>query len=1195
MTVSGLGASQLPVVAAGTAPKRLRSSFLTMAALLASTSLCTTAAMAIDGTWVGGHPGDPNEWTEGANWSSNVAPNGTGTFTNNGALTSVQANGVVNLGAIVFTAAPNNAPAYTINVNDVFIVTGAGVSNNSTNTQTLNLASISLFENSASASAGTAAVTYVNTSNMLFFNTSTAGTAIVTNNSDLEFNDSSNAGTAQITNNAVLSFNNNASASGATIGNGVGTVISFFNNSSAGTATITNSGTLNFNNSTTANSANITGATGSATTFNGNATAGSSVITLQGTGTLAFNDSSTAGSSTINSALSGGSITFNNTSTAGTAHIVLKQANLVFNNSASAGSAIITMPDPTHAGNITFNNTSTAATSNITVVGSLNFLDASTAANATIVNNNGGTTTFGVPIAGVDTATAGNANITNNAGGTTLFTANTTAANAVITNNAGGSLQFGDSGAGASTATAGNSTINNNGGSVSFNALTTAGSATLTNNFGFVFFNDSASAGTASIDNAGSITFANSSTAANANILTEAGFFLLSFADTSTAGNATITVGGTSKVQFTDGASGGAARFILNSGSAFDMSGITSGGMTAGSIEGSGTVSLGGNALTVGGNNLSKTFSGVVADGGTFGGTGGSLIKTGTGTLVLSGTSTYTGATTVNAGVLQVDGSTATSSLTTVNAGGTLTGSGTVGATAVTGGILAPGTAASPFTPLTVQGNLIFTAASTYLIQVTPANAGRTNVSGSATLSGATVNAVFAPGSYVSRQYTILTSALGVNGTFNPTVVNNAKTLVTTLSYDANDVFLNVRLNFSVPGGLTANQQSVANALTGFFNATGGIPAVFAQLSPTGLTQASGELGTASQQTTFDAMGRFLGLLTDPFGGNPTSSSVGATPYAIADALSYAADGKARSSSERAAYAAMYTKAPPVSANDPRWNVWAAGFGGAESTSGNTSLGSNNMGSRIYGTAVGADYRFSPTTLLGVALAGGATNFNVEGSGFGRSDLFQAGAYLKHREGNAYINAALAYGWQDITTDRIVSIPELDRLHAEFHANAYSGRVEGGYRFATPWMGITPYAAGQFTTFDLPAYAEQVLSGPGNFALANGARSVTDPRSELGLRTDNSFASAGGVLTLRSRFAWAHDFDPNRIASATFQTLPGASFVVNGAAQAHDSALATLSAEMKWTNGWSAAATFEGEFSSVTQSYGGKALVRYTW
>ena len=57
----------------------------------------------------------------------------------------------------------------------------------------------------------------------------------------------------------------------------------------------------------------------------------------------------------------------------------------------------------------------------------------------------------------------------------------------------------------------------------------------------------------------------------------------------------------------------------------------------------------------------------------------------------------------------------------------------------------------------------------------------------------------------------------------------------------------------------------------------------------------------------------------------------------------------------------------------------------------------------------------------------------------------------------------------------------------------------------------------------------------------------------------------------------------------------GASFVVNGAAQASESALATASAEMKWINGWSVAATFEGEFSEVTSSYAGKGVVRYAW
>jgi uncharacterized protein with beta-barrel porin domain len=86
-----------------------------------------------------------------------------------------------------------------------------------------------------------------------------------------------------------------------------------------------------------------------------------------------------------------------------------------------------------------------------------------------------------------------------------------------------------------------------------------------------------------------------------------------------------------------------------------------------------------------------------------------------------------------------------------------------------------------------------------------------------------------------------------------------------------------------------------------------------------------------------------------------------------------------------------------------------------------------------------------------------------------------------------------------------------------------------------------------------------------------------------------------GILTLRGRAAWAHDFNPDRAIGATFQTLPGASFVVNGAARASDAALTTASVEMKWLNGWSAAATFEGEFSNVTESYAGKGVVRYSW
>jgi uncharacterized protein with beta-barrel porin domain len=274
------------------------------------------------------------------------------------------------------------------------------------------------------------------------------------------------------------------------------------------------------------------------------------------------------------------------------------------------------------------------------------------------------------------------------------------------------------------------------------------------------------------------------------------------------------------------------------------------------------------------------------------------------------------------------------------------------------------------------------------------------------------------------------------------------------------------------------------------FNSGGTLPAGFVNLFnlsgvplSNALTQVSGETATGSQQTTFDAMGQFMGLLTDPFmnrGGGSSGSQSSSSGYAEEDgqASAYAND-KRRSQSERDAYV-MFTKAPQAKVYDPHWSVWASGFGGSQSTNGNAVVGSNNTTSNIAGTAVGADYLLSPNTIAGLALAGGGTNFSVANGGTGRSDLFQAGAYIRHNQGPAYISAALAYGWEDITTNRSLTVAGLDQLRAEFNANAWSGRLEGGYRFVTPTLGgigITPYAAAQFVTFDLPAYAEQAIAG----------------------------------------------------------------------------------------------------------------------
>src|SRR5205085_868585 len=260
-----------------------------------------------------------------------------------------------------------------------------------------------------------------------------------------------------------------------------------------------------------------------------------------------------------------------------------------------------------------------------------------------------------------------------------------------------------------------------------------------------------------------------------------------------------------------------------------------------------------------------------------------------------------------------------------------------------------------------------------------------------------------------------------------------------------------------------------------------------------------------------NAMNLFLGLLTDVLGSG-RSGTPGATSFADeTSANAYAATGKsARDKSARDALASIYRKAPPANF-EQRWDVWAAGYGGSQTTDGNAALGSNNTTSSVYGTAVGLDYRFSPSTIAGFALAGGGTGFNVNGLGWGRSDLLQAGAFVRHTAGPAYITAALAHGWQDVTTNRIVTAAGVDQLRAQFNANALSGRIEGGYRQATQWIGLTPYAALQATMFNLPSYSEFAVVGSNLFALNYAAKDVTSTRTELGLRADKSFAAAGGL------------------------------------------------------------------------------------
>ncbi len=236
----------------------------------------------------------------------------------------------------------------------------------------------------------------------------------------------------------------------------------------------------------------------------------------------------------------------------------------------------------------------------------------------------------------------------------------------------------------------------------------------------------------------------------------------------------------------------------VSSGGVFDISNAGS-TATIKSLSGdsNGIVWLGANSLAL--SNAAGVFAGTLI------GWGGLELISGTETL--SGTNAYFGATIVNGGALQVLGSINGTSGVTVNSGGALTGTGTIDSATTTimgGGILAPGNG-TPGTSIAIAGNLAFQSGAIYLVQADPTTASFANVTGTATLGGATVNAIFTNGSSISKQYTILTASGGVSGAFAPVVNTNLPTnFQTSLSYDANHAYLDLLLNYAAPGSSTA-------------------------------------------------------------------------------------------------------------------------------------------------------------------------------------------------------------------------------------------------------------------------------------------------------------------------------------------------------------------------------------------------------
>ena len=1061
------------------------------------------------------------DWNTATNWTPATVPNGpadTATFDLSGT-TSVSLSANTEVNGIIFNP---TASAYTITASPTFELTisGVGITNNSALTQNFVVA----VDGAGSLGA------------IAFENSATAGnfTTITNDGAVLSGREGAN-----------LFFEGSSSAGGATINNNAGTVsgagggqTDFQTNASAGSATINNNG------------AAVSNAQGGETYFEGAATAANATINNNGDtfggngpGVTLFDESATAGSATIS----------NNAGTANGA----AGGITYFDNSSTAGSATITNNAGTvsgeGAGLTEFNNTSTAGSAAITNNG------------GTVNGAGGGSTIFH------DTSIAGNGTFMTNAG--------------TVSGAGGGRIDFFDS------STASHGMFITNGGTVNgaipgvtdFHNSSSADHGTFTTNGG------------SGLNAAGGQTeFFNSSTANNATLTANAGTVIGAFGgftafwDTSAANSATLIANGG------PGQGGGIFFFVSSTGDTsrvevfgngfLDISdrALATPNVTVGSIEGTGNVFLGSHNLSVGSNNLSTIFSGVIQDGGENGGTGGSLTKVGTGTLIMSGGNTYTGVTHIDGGVLQIDGSIVSS--TTVDPGGTLAGSGLINASASNNGIISPGSPGAGPGTLTIVGTYDQTNSATLRIDIgglAPAQHDLLAVDSSVTLAG-TLQLVrlnnFTPVN--GDQVIIMThSAINNSGQFFPVTDNFPGLIRPQVFYDTSDVrVVFALLNSFSSQALTPNQKSVAHnidsavndpaaaALIGFLGnePMGNLPHDYDLIAPEELASIY-EIGFSQAVVQNDNLQR---RMDDIRAGSNGFCANGFVPQV--SGKDYTKDSDGKGSLPDKSTRDVYTPAP-----DNRWGVFVTGTGDFVNV-GNDDSNAPGYDITTGDVTVGADYRLCNNFAIGIDAGYSRSTADLVDDGRVDVDGGKVGAYAtvfgKGLFGSKfYVDGAVGGGFNSYDTRRTGLQDELVRGSTD--GSEFNAMISYGSDWTFGCLTIGTWSSVQYTNVSIDQFTETGSLAP----LIIQDQDENSFRTTTGLHASYDIKAGHFIFRPEVRAGYQHEYcDSAYQVDSQLASGAGGVFRVRGPDIGRDSALVGTGMNMQWNNRFSTYVYYDG-------------------
>ena len=603
---------------------------------------------------------------------------------------------------------------------------------------------------------------------------------------------------------------------------------------------------------------------------------------------------------------------------------------------------------------------------------------------------------------------------------------------------------------------------------------------------------------------------------------------------------------------------------------------------------------------------------------GTFTGTGNLTISNSGngGKLTFTGTNTsYSGTTTINNGAdVAVNGSMAGQFI--VSSGGILQGNGSFGGgTIKAGGIIAPGNSIGT---ITSNGALTFASGSTYQVEVNSAGqSDKTVVNGTATLQGGKVSVVSydnSPAYLPTKKYTILTATGGVSGKFDGASSIGYSFLTPTLYYGSNDVTIGFALTPFSTVAKNINQRNVGNALT------------IAALGPVN------SLGAPILNALFYGNYEDAQAVMDTVGGSglagvqSTAMQVGEiASSSVSDQIAFWRSGETMDATGRTsqegnnprnflAYAPVQRNVPakgPINLKGPAgsltaavaprtFRAWGSMFGGGANYLSDAGRGAAASNIGYYGGLIGVDYQVQPNILVGVAVGGSSSSFNVGSlSTNGNLTGFHAGVYGAYTMGNSYIALNETFSAYNNQTSRKAGgyayLP-YEQLSAQFGSTEFRTRGELGHGVLMGGLKATPFIAAEIAAYQSNAFSEQSSIYASTFALKNNGQGINSLPTFAGLRLSNAVTlSNGWRLAPVGSVAYVHEFFPQRQFNNILMSMPSSDFNVAGPRSTYNLVQTKIGAQLNLNEKLALFTDFQGEFSPVSQSYAGKGGVKYIW